>query len=274
MHDGHHPTHDTRELRLLLQAAKAFALQAGELTLEHFGGILAAETKGDGTPVTVADRAAEQLIRRTVEERFPDHGVLGEEFGETNPGARVRWIVDPIDGTRSFMRGVPLYGVLIGIEIEGAPAVGVVHFPALGETVSAAAGLGCHWNGRRARVSSTETVRAAAVLTTDLEWATALPASSGFARLTAAASVARTWGDCYGHALVATGRADVMVDPVLSPWDAAPLLTIVTEAGGRFTDLAGNATVHGGSGVSTNGALHDEVLATLAGQAGSNGSPP
>jgi histidinol phosphatase-like enzyme (inositol monophosphatase family) len=259
------PNPDTRELQELLKAAEASARAAGDLTLDHFGGILATERKGDGTPVTAADRAAELLIRKTIAERFPGHGILGEEFGESNPGARIRWIVDPIDGTRSFMRGVPLYGVLIGIEIDQAPAVGVAHFPALGETVSAARGLGCNWNGRPARVSGTETLAEAAVLTTDLRFAVDPAHDSGFSKLVGLAALARTWGDCYGHALVATGRADVMVDPVLSPWDAAPLLTIVTEAGGRFTDVTGRATVHGGSGVSTNGTLHDEVLTSLAG---------
>ncbi len=247
-----------------MKAAEACAQAAGELTLDHFGGILTAERKDDGTPVTAADRAAELLIRKTIAGRFPGHGIMGEEFGESNPGARVRWIVDPIDGTRSFMRGVPLYGVLIGIEIDQAPAVGVAHFPALRETVSAALGLGCHWNGRPARVSGTESVAQATVLTTALEGAARPPRDTGFARLAGRAALARTWGDCYGHALVATGRADAMVDPVLASWDAAPLLTIVTEAGGRFTDVTGRATVHGGSGVSTNGILHDEVLATLA----------
>ena len=265
MHDGQTPpTPEPRELQELLKAAEAFARAAGELTLDHFGGILVAERKDDGTPVTAADRAAELLIRGTIAERFPGHGIMGEEFGESNPGARVRWIVDPIDGTRSFMRGVPLYGVLIGIEIDRAPAVGVAHFPALGETVSAALGLGCHWNGRRARVSRTETLAQATVLTTSLEGAAGRSRDAGFAALARRAALARTWGDCYGHALVATGRADVMVDPVLASWDAAPLLTIVTEAGGRFTDVTGRATVHGGSGVSTNGILHDEVLATVA----------
>jgi len=247
----------------LLEAADAFAKEAGAVTLRHFGGRIDHQDKADGTPVTVADREAERLIRARITERFPDHGILGEEEGETRPGATVRWIVDPIDGTLSFMRGVPLYGVLLGIEVEGEPVVGVAHFPALSETVSAGRGLGCQWNGRPCRVSDADDIRDALVLTTDPKEIMNGSVGSGWKRLQDAAALTRTWGDCYGHALVATGRADVMVDPVLSPWDAAPLLTILTEAGGHFTDLAGNASIHGGSGVSSNGAFHEEVLRLL-----------
>lgn len=251
----------------LRDAAAAFAREAGEITLRYFGDLLDAEAKGDGTPVTRADREAETRLRERIGERFPGHGILGEEFGEENPGVGVRWILDPIDGTRSFMHGVPLYGVLIGIEVGGEAEVGVAHFPALGETVAAARGLGCTWNGRPGSVSTTDRHRDALVLTTDVERILAREIAPGWRKLAEGAAFSRTWGDCYGHVLVATGRADVMVDPVLSPWDAGPLLTIVGEAGGRFTDLSGAETIHGGSGVSTNGVLHDFVLETLGGSA-------
>ncbi len=214
--------------------------------------------------MTVADREAEELLRSSIQRDFPDHGILGEEFGELEPGARVRWILDPIDGTKSFVRGVPLFGVLIGVEIDTAPVVGVMHFPALGETVAAGQGLGCTLNGSPCRVSEIGRLEDATLLTTGVTWAATASDAEGFRQLTGRVGVVRAWGDCYGHALVATGRADIMVDHVLNPWDAAPLLTIVTEAGGRYTDLGGNADIHGGSGVSTNGLLHDEVLRLLA----------
>jgi histidinol-phosphatase len=249
----------------LLEAAEGFARSAGQVVLRHFGGLVAHEAKGDGTPVTAADREAEALLRRRIEERFPDHGILGEEFGESRAGAPFRWILDPIDGTKTFVRGVPLFGVLVGVERESDPVVGVAHFPALAETVSAGVGLGCRWNGSTCRVSHARDLTRALVLTTDAEAMGASRWASGWDRLAAAASLARTWGDCYGHVLVATGRAEVMVDPVLSAWDAAPLLPILTEAGGAFTDLGGEATIHGGSGVSTNGVLHTEVLEVLGG---------
>lgn len=251
------------ELLDLMEAAEAFSRHAGEITLRYFGGMVTADSKGDGTPVTEADRNAELALRSDIEQRYPGHGILGEEFGESNPGSRFRWILDPIDGTRSFMHGVPLYGVLIGVERDGEPVVGVAHFPALDETICAAKGLGCFWNGQTARVSRTENVQDALIVTTDIERILSRPQGKGWRVLQQQAKFSRSWGDCYGHILVATGRADAMVDPVLSPWDAGPLLTIVTEAGGRFTTLGGEATIHGGSGISSNGHLHDRVLTTL-----------
>ena len=249
----------------LLELSAEWAQEAGALTLQHFGGTLSAETKGDGTPVTVADRAAESFLRERIGERFPEHGILGEEFGETNEGASVRWILDPIDGTKSFVRGVPLYGVLVGIEVGGEPAVGVAHFPVLGETVAGALGEGCFWNGGPARISSISTVAESTLLTSDPKVLLAHPMTPGWDSLVRKAALVRSWGDCYGHILVATGRAEIMVDPILAPWDAAPFVPILSEAGGMFTDKDGNAGVHGGSGISTNGTLHEEVLRTLSG---------
>lgn len=256
-------TSKTVPLRELLEVGQELALEAGAVTLEHFGGVLAADTKGDGTPVTVADRAAETLLRERIRDRYPDHGILGEEFGETNPGARVRWILDPIDGTRSFMRGVPLYGVLIGIQVEGRASVGVAHFPGLRETVAAADGEGCFWNGNPTRVSAVDQISRAAALTTDPAELLEGPMAAGWRKIVREVSLARSWGDCYGHILVATGRAEIMVDPILSPWDAAPFVPILREAGGLFTDKDGAARVDGGSGISTNGLLHQEVLELL-----------
>jgi histidinol phosphatase-like enzyme (inositol monophosphatase family) len=250
----------------LLEISQDWARAAGDITMQHFGRSLERETKVDGTPVTIADRAAEAFLRTSIEARFPDHGILGEEFGETNTGAHVRWVLDPIDGTKTFVRGVPLYGVLIGIEIGREPMVGVAHFPGLGETVAAARGEGCFRDGTRVRVSDAPDLSLAAVLTTDTTAFRDAALASGWEELARRAELSRTWGDCYGHVLVATGRAEVMVDPVLSPWDAAPFLPILAEAGGRFTDLDGNPGAYGGSGVSTNGILHREVLEILSGR--------
>lgn len=251
-------------LEALLDFALDLARRAGRLTLTHFQTGVAVDTKADGTPVTEADRGAERLMRGRIEARFPRHGVVGEEFGETNPGAARRWILDPIDGTRSFARGVPLYGVLVALEEDGEAALGVLHFPALGEeTVYAARGAGCWWNGRRCSVSDVSDLADALVLTTDARPAAEAPRRAGWERLRDEAGVARTWGDCYGHALVATGRAEVMVDPLASAWDAAALRPCVEEAGGVFGDWAGRATHLGGSAVSTNAALAGLARARL-----------
>lgn len=251
----------TAEVRELLAFAVELAHEAGDHTLRYYGHRVEHTSKGDGSPVTIADREAEELIRKRIAARFPEHGVLGEEGGETNPGARVRWILDPIDATRSFMRGVPLYGVLVGIEVDGVAAVGVSHFPPLRETVAAGLGVGCTWNGRPCRVSPVTRLADALVLTTDPQ---RVAVDAGWSALQERAGLVRTWGDCYGHALVATGRAEVMVDPIMHSWDSAPFLPILTEAGGRFTTREGVETIHGASAVSTNGALHREVLELLA----------
>jgi fructose-1,6-bisphosphatase/inositol monophosphatase family enzyme len=163
------------------------------------------------------------------------------------------------------MRGVPLYGVLIGVEIDGRSVVGVSHFPPLRETVAAGWGLGCSLNGRPCRVSRISTLEGSVICTTDVERLLSRPEGAGWRRLQQQSAFSRTWGDCYGHALVATGRIEAQVDPVMAPWDAGPFLTIVTEAGGAFTTLEGDATVHGGSGVSSNGLIHEAVLDALTG---------
>lgn len=242
-----------------LDFAVDLAWRAGRIALAHYQTGIAAEAKDDASPVTEADRAAERLLRRLIEARFPADGIVGEELGAERAGAERRWIVDPIDGTRSFVRGVPLFGCLIALEERGIPVVGVMHFPALAETVYAAAGAGCWWNGRRARVSTIASLSDALVLTTDVENIEATGRGAAWERLRGEAGTVRTWGDCYGHALVATGRAEAMLDPIMSIWDAAALRPIVEEAGGVFTDWTGDPSHDRGSAVSSNAA----VAATL-----------
>lgn len=244
----------------------AFAIQtaidAGGIALAHYQTGVAVELKPDRSPVTLADRGAEQAIRQAIADRFPDHSVVGEEYGADGRASSFRWVVDPIDGTKSFVRGVPLFGTLIGLEIDGRVEVGVCHLPALGETVAAATGLGCTWNGRTARVSQTRTLEEATVLFSDSRM---LGERLGDRRqaFERATGLLRTWGDCYGYCLVATGRADVMIDPAMNPWDCAALVPIVREAGGRFTDWAGVERIDGGDAVGTNGELHEAVLDLL-----------
>ncbi|MBI4409993.1 MAG: histidinol-phosphatase [Gemmatimonadetes bacterium] len=253
----------SESLSQLLEFAVEVAWRAGRVTLAHYQTGIAAETKPDESPVTVADREAERLARDLIATRFPHDGILGEEYGAARPDAGRRWLLDPIDGTRSFLRGVPFYGVLVALEEREEAMLGVLHFPALDETVYAARGLGCWWNGRRALVSDVTRLEDAVVLTTDAESVETHGHGAGWDRLRTAARFLRTWGDCYGYALVATGRAEVMVDPVLAPWDAAPLLPVIEEAGGVFTDWDGHRTHRGGHGIATNAALANEVRLLL-----------
>jgi histidinol-phosphatase len=247
-------------LRDLLEFAVEVAWRAGRITLAHYQTGIAAETKPDDSPVTMADRDAERIVRDLIRTRFPADGIVGEEMASEREGADRRWIIDPIDGTRSFVRGVPLYGVLIALEEEGDPVLGVAHFPALNETVYAARSLGCWWNGRRALVSETTKLADALVVTSDAEHPARAGRSESWQRLRAGFGLCRTWGDCYGYVLVATGRADVMLDPVMNVWDCAALLPVLEEAGGTFTDWQGRRTIHSGNALATNGALFCEVM--------------
>jgi histidinol-phosphatase len=251
------------EFRELLDFAVDVAWRAGKVTLEYFQTQLSIERKADNSVVTVADRRTEQTIRELIRSRFPDHNIIGEEYGEDVSGSDYNWIVDPIDGTQSFVHGVGFYGVLLGLEYRNEPILGVVNCPAVDEMIYAARGEGCYWNGRRARVSSTQNLKDALWCASGAEYFEMAGKSDAWKRLNSTTARYRTWGDCYGYVLVATGRADVMVDPIMHVWDCAPLLSIITEAGGRFTDWKGEATIRGGNAVATNGALHDSVLAVL-----------
>ncbi|HEU4768406.1 MAG TPA: histidinol-phosphatase [Pyrinomonadaceae bacterium] len=248
------------ELGQLREFAVELARGAGDITLKYFRKRPETSTKTDGSYVTIADREAEAYVRRQIAERFPDDGIVGEEEGESPGRSGRRWIVDPIDGTFAFVHGVPFYGVLIGLEIEGEPSVGVINIPVLNEIVSAAKGVGCFLNDEPARVSHTARLEDALLLSTDFT----ASARYGFGRATELmqerARASRTWGDCYGYVLVATGRADVMLDPVMNLWDCAALLPIVEEAGGTFTDWRGARTIDGGNSIATNSLLFTEVM--------------
>jgi len=250
-------------LRDLREFAADLAWQAGKLTLRYYQTDVAAEIKADQSPVTIADRQSERLMRELIERRYPDHSILGEEEGETRPGATYRWILDPIDGTKTFVRGVPLYAVLVGLERDGEPVVGAINLPALGELLHAARGEGCSWNGRRARVSGVASLSDALLLCTDAESMAPHGRAEAFRRMADATKLQRSWGDAYGYALVATGRAEVMLDAVMSVWDCAALLPVLTEAGGTFTDWSGTPTIHGREAIATNGLVFDAVLALV-----------
>jgi histidinol-phosphatase len=254
------------DLETRLQWARQIAREAGQLTLRYFQTAdLAVEQKHDYSPVTVADRSAEQLLRARIAERFPADGVLGEEFGESPGASGFRWILDPIDGTRSFIRGVPLYGTMVAVERDEQAVVGVVFLPGLDEMAYAALGQGAwHQRGsaepRRARVSQHRPLSKALITSSDTRFPTEAK-QKAYLRLQQECGTSRTWGDCYGYVLIATGRAEVMIDPVMHVWDTAAVSPIVVEAGGTFTDWQGNPTIHAGEAIATNGHVLDEVLA-------------
>jgi histidinol phosphatase-like enzyme (inositol monophosphatase family) len=259
------PSLDPKTLKDALDFAVDAAREAGALTLRYFQTDVEVMMKADRTPVTAADRGAEELLRARIERAFPAHGIVGEEYGVKAGTEPARWILDPIDGTFSFVCGVPLYSVLIGFEWEGEAVAGVIYMPALSEMVSAARGLGCTWNGRPARVSQTATLSEARLVYASAKW----PAENGrgaeFARLLAQSGKDRGWCDAYGYALVATGRAEIALDPVMALWDTAALYPVVTEAGGTLTNWNGVPTHTAPEALATNGRLLEPVLRTLRG---------
>lgn len=247
------------------------AIAAGDHTLKFYRTHdLIVEAKADDSPVTIADKTAEQLVRKRISELYGDDTVQGEEFADAMGASRYRWIVDPIDGTKSFVCGVPLYSTLLALLVDDKPYAGIIDIPALGETICAAAGLGCWYRTSRtgawqkAQVSNKPRIGDAVLLTSQRDLFARRGAEAGFIELEKASWVSRTWGDGYGYLLVATGRAEIMVDPMCNPWDIAAMLPIMSESGGRFTDWKGESTCTSGEGVATNGKMHDEVLQYLA----------
>jgi len=239
----------TTDLQLALELAEA----AGKLTLDYYGRkSLQVFSKRDDSPVTEADRKTEELIRQGISARFPSDGAFGEEFDERPSGNGRRWIIDPIDGTRSFIHGVPLYGVMIALEVEGKLKLGVINFPALGELFHAEVGGGAFMNGEVIRVSSIADAVHATVLFTEKEYLLDPPSTHPVDMLRSNAGLVRGWGDCFGHMCVASGRAEVAVDKIMSPWDCAAIIPIISEAGGCCFDYDGRTTIYGRGLVSAN----------------------
>jgi len=247
-------------LDTLRKAAVEIAGIGGDSTLKFFKKSFDLQFKDDQSPVTNADRNAEMLMREAIKSRYPDHGIIGEEFGRENENADVVWVLDPIDGTQSFIHGIPFYTTLIGILVRNHPEVGVIYAPALSEMVSAATGTGCYLNREKTRVRDCSRLQDATFLTTDMEHVFKYGHSESFRKLLDRTRIHRTWGDAYGHMMVATGRADIMFDPILNLWDAAALMPIVKEAGGSYFDIKGEETIHSGSAISANPKLKDEFL--------------
>jgi histidinol-phosphatase len=255
-----HPQPDP-QLDRWIGLARELAEASGKLILKHYGTALDVEAKPDRTPVTIADKQAEALLRRMIAERCPGHQVLGEEEGASGPpDAEYRWVLDPIDGTKAFIHRVPLFGTLIALLRRGQPILGAIHLCALGELMIGASGRPTEVNGRPVRVSRTDRLDRATVLYTDSRTWQAQGQGLAFQRVQERAFLVRGWGDCFGHFQVAAGRADAMFDPVLAVWDVAALKPCVEGAGGKLTDTFGDSSGIGKSALSTNGLLHQELL--------------
>jgi histidinol phosphatase-like enzyme (inositol monophosphatase family) len=244
---------------------RELAEESGALIRRYFRSpSLAVEVKDDATPVTDADRGAEELLRKKILARFPDHGIMAEELGHERLDAEWVWVLDPIDGTKSFVSGVPLFGTLIGLLHRGQPVLGAIHQP-IARELCLGDGTTTTLNDRPVRVRSTARLADAVVLASDTTTVASHQDAAGWERLVARARWVRTWGDCYGYLLVATGQADVMTDPIMNPWDLLPLIPVIRGAGGIITDWQGHDPVHGSSSVAASPLLHPEVIACLNG---------
>lgn len=239
------------------------AQRSGEVIAPYFGAPgLAVQLKEDQSPVTAADRGAEQLLREMIARKFPKHGIIGEEFGTENPDAEFVWVLDPIDGTKAFAAACPLFGTLIALQHEGRPVLGAIHQPVM-EQLLIGDGAAATMNGRPVRVRPCARVEDAVLLTSDTFNPAKYRNGSNFDSLARRARVVRTWGDCYGYLLVASGWADIMLDPIMNPWDIPALIPIVQGAGGVITDWYGGDAAKADSTVAAAPALHARVIEAL-----------
>jgi len=248
-----------------LEAAIAAAQAAGEIALRYFRTRLRVDYKVDQSPVTQADRECEQRIVEVLRHSFPDYGVVGEEFGEQGAAdsARPKWIIDPIDGTKNFVRGIPYFATLIGLEEDGEVTAGAIYAPAVDDLLYAQKGSGAFDRNGRLHVSSIGALRDGTVVFGGLDIFRKAGRWDGFERLVRASGRQRGFGDYFGHTFVARGQAEAMVELDLKPWDLAAVKIIIEEAGGRFTDFTGAATIYGRDAIASNGLVHDEILGLL-----------
>lgn len=244
--------------------------RAGEIARQYFGHQIEVIRKDDHSPVTRADREIELCIREMLEKNFPDHSIIGEEFGEIAKTSAYRWIIDPIDGTRSFLLNTPLFGTLIALERDGMPLLGSLYLPIQDQLMIGSRETGTFLNGKRCFVSKTANMKDATLIVTDPAQLTDFKLRPMLERLYRSVGQVRGFGDCYGYFLVASGAAEVMIDPYVKLHDIAPMLPIMQGAGGYFTSVEGRIGSSIDSGLATNRVLHQQVLSVIKGQAGSS----
>jgi len=250
------------ELKQLKNFCKLLADETGKIIRQYYRTDITIETKSDESPVTIADKKSEEKMRELIMKEYPVHGIIGEEFGEYNAPAEYKWILDPIDGTKSFVCGVPLFGTLIALTKNDEPILGVINQPILNEYL-----IGdnktAELNGNKVHVRECKDLHSAVLLSSDQLTFVKYQNQTGFENLIRKVKYYRTWGDCFGYYLVASGFADVMIDPIMNAWDLMALIPVIRGAGGKITDYVGGDPVKGNSIVATAGQIHDEVIRIL-----------
>ena len=247
----------------LTERAIDIAERASKIPLAHFRHAMLIEMKENQTPVTIADKKTEEMIRLELESAFPDWGIIGEEFGDVTKKSDFIWTIDPIDGTRSFIRGIPLFGTLLGLLHKGEPIVGVCVLPALNETYAAGKELGTRCNGVQIHASNTKSIESSFVSVGDVPCFEDTGRKKMFDKLMEKSELARGYTDCFGHAMVMRGALDAMIDPAVSIWDVAPLACLIREAGGDYCDFEGNRSFTSKTFMSFTPALRDDLLKTV-----------
>jgi myo-inositol-1(or 4)-monophosphatase len=241
---------------------RALAEASGNIIRRYFRADIQVETKSDLTPVTIADRQAEEIMRGMIHEKFPEHGILGEEFEDINPDADYQWILDPIDGTKTFVAGTYLFGTLIALLKDGKPIIGAINNPIVDQFL-VGDGQQTWLNDDPVKVRDCPSIEKATLLTTSPLNVEKYRDGAAFNKLTRRVHLYRTWGDCHGYYLVATGYADIMVDPAMNVWDVAALVPVIEGAGGKITDYYGGDPMSGEGAIATAGPLHEEVIRLL-----------
>ena len=249
-------------MREFVDFSKELARASGDIIMRYFRSDFAVETKADESPVTIADREAEEIMREMIMKEFPEHGIIGEEFGDYNESAEYQWVLDPIDGTKSFVSGTFLFGTLIGLMKGGQPIVGTIHHP-LTSHLLIGTGDETRLNDEVVRVRKTRDLRDAVMCYTDFIDVGIHQNGIAFQQLMGRTKVNRTWGDCHGYFLLATGYADVMLDPIMHLWDIVALIPVIEGAGGKITSWNGGPPLSGNGIIASNGPLHSQVLRVL-----------
>jgi len=252
-----------KHLERLIDFAEKTVKKSNLITLKYYSKKIKHRVKDNLTPVTVADIKCENFILGKIKEKFPEHSIHAEEHGKSEKQSEFKWIIDPIDGTKNFMRKYPFWGTLLALEYQGKVVLGVISMPVLGEFMIAAKGKGCRVNGKKVKVSKIKKINESYLIHGGLNYIFSEPYRQNFVNLVNSSYYDRGFGDCHGHTYIINGKAEIMVDPHVAPYDVAPVKICVEEAGGRFTDIHGNDTIYSGSAVVTNGRVHDVVIEML-----------
>ncbi len=249
-----------KHIKKLLNFSIDLIKECNDISLKYYKKTIKPEYKKDNSPVTIADKKCEKFLISAIKKKYPEHSFLAEETGTQDKNSEFKWIIDPIDGTKNFMRNFPFWGTLLALEYQGEVVMGIIALPAMKQMIYAGKGLGCYQNGKKVKVSKTDAIDKSYFIYGGIEYITKQPYKDKFLELVDKSYYDRGYGDCFGHTLVINGKAEFMLDPHVSPYDVAPIKICVEEAGGVMTDLEGNKTIYSRGVLTSNGKMHDEIL--------------